>query len=278
MSGTADEKRKWMVQEIETWRRGKMLPESYCDFLLNLYLEDVNDRPKTVIGAAMRRIDAASWRKWMLVFGIFTFICLVVLYFSAFHPALQIGLVGLVTTGFIALGGWRQERFPLQGRMAYGAGMAFLLGTGIGVLQLNGWGDGAGPIVLLSVCAAVWIGCGIALRSTLMHMAGWLAVVSLYALLLHRYAGEPTWPEIQLFWLPASLLFIWCSWFLHVRIKSAGTVLFAVGLLLWFMPELYAAAIAGLDAVTVQAQLVVKVAIAGVAMYRFRKKWMEWVA
>lgn len=276
MPVTDDEKKKLIVKEIESWQRGKLLPEQYCDFLLNLYLDDLTDRPKNAAEAALRKIGQASVKMWLLGFGIFAVICLVVLHFSAFPLALQIALVGLSAAGFVGWGArWRRD-LPLRAYLLIGTGMLLLLGGGIAVLHLHDWESGAGPVLLLMTCAIVWIVCGIALRFGLLHWCGWLAIIVLYAWMLGRRATAPSPLEVQIFWLPASLLFAWLSWFMHVKLRSAGTVLFATALVLWFMPELYAA-LHRLDAVWIQLGLLVKTVLLGFALFKYRKKWMEWV-
>jgi hypothetical protein len=270
------DKRKLIVSEIEAWRRSKLLPEQYCDFLQNLYLDDLDDRPKGAVETAVRIIGQAPRHRWMLVFGIFALICVVVLHFSAFPLALQIGLVGLVTTGFVYLGGrWREER-PGRSLLAMAAGMLFLFGAGAAVLELHGWTVGTGPIVLLAVCAALCIGCGLIVRQALIHGLGWIALIALYARLLFQHVPEPTWAETQLFWIPAALLFMWLSWFTHVRFQSVGIVLFVNGLIVWYMPELESA-LSGLGVNDVQFGLIGKTIAAGWLLYHFRKQWMEWV-
>ncbi|WP_276355970.1 hypothetical protein [Cohnella caldifontis] len=264
------------MNEIEAWRRSKLLPEHYCDFLQNLYLDDLNDRPKGAVETAVRKIGQAPRKRWVLVFGVFALICIVVLHFSAFPLALQIGLAGLCTTGFVLLGGlWREPR-PGRSLLAMAAGMLITFGTGAAILELHGWTDGGGPIVLLAVCAALCIGCGLIVRQALIHGFGWLALIALYARLLFHHVSEPAWAETQLFWIPAALLFIWLSWFAHVRFKSVGIVLFANGLIVWYMPELQSA-LGGIDPAWVQAGLVGKTVLAGWLLYRFRNQWMEWV-
>lgn len=277
MPVSEDEKKKLIVKEIESWQRGKMLPEQYCDFLLNLYLDDLSDRPKNAVGAAVRKIGRASRKQWILAFGIFALICLVVLHFSAFPLALQIGLIGLGTAGFVAAGAkWRSE-LPLRAYLLLGSGMLFLLGGGVAVLHLHGWESGAGPMALLMICAFVWVGCGIAARFGLLHWFGWLAIIALYALTLAKQFPHPSGLEVQVFWLPASLLFAWFSWFMHVKLRSAGTVLFATALVLWFMPELYSA-LNHMDLQWIQIGLLIKTVLLGFLLYKFRKQWMEWVA
>lgn len=277
MAAMDDDKRKSIVNEIESWRRGKLLPEQYCDFLQNLYLDDLNERPSGLMGAAVHKIGQASGKQWMLVFGSFALICAVVLHFSAFPALLQIAITGIVTAAFIGVGGWLRDKQPIRSFLWIGAGMVFLPVAGFAVLALQGWNEGAGPELLLGICALVWIFCGIALQFALMHWFGWMAIVVLYAILLASHVPTPSWLEVQVFWIPASLLFGWLSWFLHVRYKPAGAVFFSAALIVWFMPEVYCSLLK-INPELIQLQLMCKIIIAGVGMFRLRKQWMEWVA
>jgi hypothetical protein len=277
MAALDDEKRKLVVDEIESWRRGKLLPEQYCDFLQNLYLDDLNERPQGLMGNALRKIGQATGKQWLLAFGSFSLICFVVLHFSAFPLALQIGLTVVVTTVFTLIGGRLRSSNPMRGLLSLGTGMVFLFGAGFGILQINGWIEKSGVLWLLGLCAIVWIVCGVALRFAVLHWCGWIAIIVLYALLLSRHVPSPSWLEVQVFWIPAALLFGWLSWFLHVRYKSAGAVLFATALILWFMPEVYSA-LFEINTNWIQLELLVKIVAAGVGMFRLRKQWMEWVA
>jgi hypothetical protein len=104
MAANDEEKRNLIVKEIESWRRSKLLPEQYCDFLQNLYLEDLEDRPRGVTGAVVKKIGQASGKQWFLASGIFALICFVVLHFSVFPLLLQIAIALLVTGGFVYAG------------------------------------------------------------------------------------------------------------------------------------------------------------------------------
>lgn len=272
-----DEKKKLIVKEIESWRRTKLLPEQYCDFLQNLYLDDLANRPKSFAGEAVRKIGQATSKQWLLVFGIFALICLVVFYFSAFPLPLQIGLVAVASAGLTAGGVRWREKLPYRCFLLLGSGMLLMLGGGAAILKLHGWTTGAGPLLLLIVCALSWIVCGVALRFGMMQWCGWMAVVVLYAWLLARQISDPSWIQVQAFWLPAAFLFFWLSWFVSVKIRSTGTVLFATALVLWFMPEVYSA-LYGVDSQWIQIEIVAKIAIAGICLYKWKKQWMEWVA
>lgn len=277
MAYSVEDKRKALVAEIEAWRRNKLLPEHYCDFLINLYLDDVNERPKGLVGNTVKKIGHATGKQWLLAFAIFTLICFVALYFSAFPLALQIGLSGVVTAALIGFAGKLQDRSPRRAMVMASAGSLFLLGTGYAICLLHGWTSDGALIGLLSICSVIWIVSGIALNALLLHGFGWIAAIVVYSLLLAKQVPDPSWFEVQIFWLPAALLFGWLSWFVHERFKPISTVLFGTALLLWFMPEVYSA-LYKIDEQWIQVELIVKIVVAGVSMFRLRKQWMEWVA
>ncbi|MFC5467121.1 hypothetical protein ACFPPD_00190 [Cohnella suwonensis] len=277
MADPNEEKRDMIVKEIESWRRNKLLPEQYCDFLQNIYLDDLNERPLGPIGNAVKKIGQASGKQWLLSFGSFALICVVVLHFSAFHPLLQIGLTVAAAAALTVIGARLRESAPIRAWLSTGAGMAFFAGVGYGIVELNGWRSESGTEWLIGCCAFVWIASGLALKSSILQGGGWLAAISLYALLLSSHVPDPGIAEVQVFWLPASLLFAWLSWYLHVKFKSAGAVLFATALVLWFMPEVYSA-LYGIGEKWIQAEIVAKILVAGLGMFRLRKQWMEWVA
>lgn len=277
MAASDEDKRNLIVKEIESWRRSKLLPEQYCDFLQNIYLDDLNERPKGIMGSTLKKVGQATGKQWLLTFGIFTFICFVVLHFSAFPLALQMSLTVIVTAAFVVIGGRLRKENTTRGLLSIGAGMVFMGCIGFIIVQINGWIDNSGLLWLLGLCALIWISSGLVLRFALLHWLGWAAVIMLYALLLSQHAPTPTWLEVQVFWIPAGLLFGWLSWFFHVRNKSIGAVFFAMGLILWFMPEVYSA-LYSINAEFIQLELLTKIAVAGIGMFRLRKKWMEWVA
>lgn len=155
--------------------------------------------------------------------------------------------------------------------------MAFLLGSGLAIVGLQwGWAS-SGLQWLLGLLAVIWIGGGIRLRLALPQWLGWMSAIALYALLLAEHAPASSVFEVQIFWIPAALLFCWLSWFLHVRLASAGTAMFAASLVLWFMPEIYSA-LYGVRPEWIQIEILIKIFIAGIGMFRLRKQWMEWVA
>lgn len=272
------ERRKTIVKEIEHWQRTKLLPEQYCDFLLNLYVEEGETRtPTTFTGRAAIVVKGASAKQWLLTFGIFSLICFVVLYFNVFHPLLQIALSAAGVCALLFLGHKYRSKSESVGIAIIGAGMLLMLGTGLYMLRLHElqeWGWQAG---LLALCAAVWITFGIGTRIPALHLCGWIASFLVYAWLLANNTESPKWYEVQLYWLPLSFVFGWFSWFVQRWSKGTASVLFLAGALGWFMPELYAALFAD-ETNGLQLALIVKIIAGGFMLFSLRKQWIAWVA
>lgn len=272
------ERRKVIIREIEHWQRSKLLPDQYCDFLLNLYLESGEERePANLSGKAVRAIKLATWKHWFLASGIFSLICFVVLYFSVFHPVLQIAVSVTGVLLLLLLGQRYRAKNESAGLVLIGTGMLLMLGSGLYMLRLHeleSWGWKAG---LLAFCALFWVVFGIAARIPILHLSGWIASFLVYAWLLSNNTNEPEWYEVQLYWLPASFVFCWCSWFFHRWSRPVSAVLFVAGALIWFMPELYAKLFVD-EWLWLQLQLIVKIMAGGVILFSLRKKWIAWVA
>ncbi|QYR20124.1 hypothetical protein KZ483_19995 [Paenibacillus sp. sptzw28] len=272
------ERRKTIVKEIEHWQRSKLLPDQYCAFLLNLYLETDEERAQsTFAGKTVHVLKRASWKQWFLAIGIFSLICFVILYFNVFHPLLQIGLAASGVFGLLLSGQRYRRKNESAGLALVGSGMLLMLGSGLYMLelhQLTAWGWKAG---LLTVCSLFWITFGIGTRIPVLHLCGWMASFLVYAWLLSNYTDSPEWYEIQFYWLPASFVFGWLSWFFHRWSRPVAAVLFVAGGLIWFMPELYSAVFAQEQA-WLQVQLIVKITAGGLLLFALRKQWIAWVA
>ncbi|MBM7565664.1 hypothetical protein GT003_25055 [Paenibacillus sacheonensis] len=272
------ERRKTIIKEIEHWERSKLLPGQYCDFLLNLYLEEGETRgPATFAGRAAIVVKGASAKQWLLTFGIFSLICFVVLYFNVFHPLLQMAVSITGVYLLLLLGHRYRSKNESVGLVLIGAGMLLMLGAGLYILELHDWNEWGWKAGLLSFCALVWVAFGIGARIPLLHLCGWLAFFLVYAWLLSNNTVDPEWYEIQLYWLPLSFVFGWSSWFVQRWTKSSASILFIAGAAAWFMPELYTAMFRG-GAAELQVELIIKIIAGGILLFSLRKQWIAWVA
>ncbi|MHA7962742.1 hypothetical protein ACX93W_01265 [Paenibacillus sp. CAU 1782] len=274
------DRRAIVLKEIQHWSRSKLLPEQYCEFLLNLYSDPETPRqapqPNHAVGKAIAAVQRATGKQWLLTFGTFTLISFVVLYFSSFHPALQIGIVLLGTLAFLWFGHRFRDRSKAMSSMLVSVGALLLLGGGLHILELHeldAWGWKMG---VLGGCALFWIIYGIWRKLPMLHLCGWLSSLVLYGWLLSRLDQVPAWYEVQLYWLPIAILFGWSSWFLHRFSKSVAAVMFVVCALAWFLPELYTQLVVH-DSAWLQLQLIAKIALGGGLLFTLRKQWMVWV-
>lgn len=277
------DRRQIIVREIDHWRRSRLLPDQYCDFLLNLYAdqETVRDTGSQYnsVGKAFGAIQRATGLQWLLTFGTFTLISFVVLYFNGFHPLLQMAVVAGAVTVFLWIGGRQRERNEVLGLTLISTGMLLLLGGGLYMLNLHGLNQWGWKTALLASCSLFWVIYGIAARIHILHLCGWIAAILVYAWVLSQYKPDPNWYEIQIYWLPIAGLFGWSSWFINRWSKPVSAVLFLIGSLVWFMPECYSMMF--IDEVNgalgLQLQLLIKIGIGGVLLFTMRKKWMVWV-
>ncbi|XEC96831.1 hypothetical protein AB6A23_10000 [Paenibacillus tarimensis] len=272
-----EQHRKLIVKEIQHWQRSKLLPEQYCDFLLNLYLDDPTKRPPTgIAGKAAAAIQRSKGRHWFLVFGLASLICFIALYFSLFHPLMQIAVMAAGVLVLLLLGHRLRPRNEAFGLVFVSSGMLTMLGLGLYYLKLHGISHWAWQMLFLAVCAILWIIYGIGARIPLLHLCGWIAAIMVYAMLLSRNTDRPEWYEIQLYWVPAALLFAWGSWFVGRWSKEASAVVMITAALLWFMPEIYNALLI-VEPVGLQMQIILKIAVGGILLYALRKRWIAWV-
>lgn len=282
-----DERKIMIIREIEHWRRSKLLPDQYCDFLLNLYAAPEDEGRNShsggaasaapVIGKAIAAVQNATGKQWFLTFGTFTLISFVVLYFSRFHPALQIAVVLIGAALFLRSGYRLRSRSEAAALTFTSVGMLILLGGGLYMLDLHGIGNWTNRMVIVGGCALFWILYGIRAGIHSIHLCGWIVMLLLYGAVLARFTSTTLWFEVQLFWLPLAILFGWTSWFIHRWSKPVSAVLFVTCALAWFMPELYSAVVLEYT-VWLQLQLLIKIAIGGGLLFALRKQWMVWVA
>lgn len=274
------DRRQIIVKEIDHWRRSKLLPDQYCDFLLNLYADQdaihtIKEQHHTV-GKAIAAVQRATGVQWLLTFGTFTLISFVVLYFNEFHPLLQMAVVVSAVAVFLRIGQRLRVRNEGAGLAVTSTGMLLLLGGGLYMLNVHDIEQWIWKTVLLALSSLFWVIYGIAARIPVLHLCGWLAAILVYAWLLSQFMVDSKWYEIQLYWLPLACLFGWNSWFVHRWSKPVSAVLFLTCALVWFMPELYAMMIAD-EAMWLQLQLLIKIALGGGLLFSMRKKWMVWV-
>jgi len=276
------ERRTIIVREIEHWRRSKLLPDHYCDFLLNLYADPVvapktaEEQPRHIVGKAIMAVSKATGKQWFFTIGLFTLISFIVLYFSVFHPIMQISIILLGTIVLLWYGEKIRKSNAPTGFIIIFLGHLLLLYGGLFIISEYELTEWYWNFSLIIGCAIFWIIYGMKSQLSLLHLCGWLSFLSAYAMLLHHLTSGQEWYEIQLYWLPLSLLYFWISWFIHRWFKSVSAILFVVGIITWFMPEMFQYVFLG-DLAYFQLQMICKVVVGSLLLFVFRKQWMVWV-
>ncbi|MCT8139695.1 hypothetical protein H1D32_19455 [Anaerobacillus sp. CMMVII] len=85
------ERKKIIIDEIKHWKKTRLLPEQYCNFLLTLYTEG-EETGNLVVPKENR--SKRLFQLIMMTFGLVIFgLTFLVIYFTDFSPFLQTGLV-----------------------------------------------------------------------------------------------------------------------------------------------------------------------------------------
>jgi hypothetical protein len=273
------EKKAIIVKEIEQWRRSKLLPEHYCDFLLNLYAAEAPDKSHSWLGQSSSLLRNSSWKGWLVACAAICLILLIGLNFTSFGISLQIGIAVLTLLICYGFAFRMRAAHPLLPNVLVGFGSLFLLVIGIYLMKLNDISEPAIYAGYVAGTSAVWLLTGLTGRLPVFHFSGWMGLIGSYAWLLHRKLGELAWLPLQLSWLPLCVLFVWAGWLFHQRSKQVGGVMFLAGCIIWFVPELYGYVVpVQIPHELLQVSLLGKIALGIALLFSLRKKWTEWVA
>ncbi|WNQ13474.1 hypothetical protein MJA45_10775 [Paenibacillus aurantius] len=271
------DKKQTIVEEIERWRRSRLLPEQYCDFLLNLYREEDSGQPRSMREAAQAGIRQSRGRHWLLIFGSIGLFCLIGFHFNSFPPALQMAVLAVLVLILYTAGFRYRDRKPLLSSLLLGGGAVSLLAGGVYFLQKAHAPDWA-VIAFLAACSFLWMLTGLLAGRGLFHFCGWVGLALLYGWFLEKSFPDLDMAGLEMSWLPVCLVLAWLGWLFHFRSKEIGSVLLLVGFLLWFMPEAHGLAATEVPKDWLQLAFFAKLVLAGIGLFALRKKWTEWVA
>ncbi|WP_042197546.1 hypothetical protein [Paenibacillus camerounensis] len=270
------EKRETIIKEIQYWRRSKLLPEQYCDFLSNLYNDE--DKIKDSNPVSLQNLQQGSIKIWLFGFGIISLIFMISLYFSVFPWPLQLATalcVLVVCYGYSAIYRDRNQSISL---LLAGVGSILTLGFGLWLIALHNLDPDFWRPLLIAVCGLLWSALGFMLRIGLLHYCG----IAFWALLYAGFSGqmrpEASMLELELLWLPLCVIMVWLSWLLYHKVSGVSGVYLGVGVSLWLMPEVDALWLRDGFPDWVSLLLIVKIAVGLALLFIFRKKWITWVA
>ncbi|BFH67716.1 hypothetical protein J27TS7_18690 [Paenibacillus dendritiformis] len=279
------QQRQWMAQEIARWRKNRLLPAAYCNFLAQLYdvpLEPQEEGANETVRSWADRIASMRTTTWMVVFIIFVLFCLIGFHFTAFAAPMQISVIAAPALLLAALA-WSARKTSLRrSRWRALAACLWLSGGGWLVLKVQGWTAWWVPAaVWLVVSALLWLLCGMLARSGLMQGAGWLHAAAAYGGILRIVMPDLTLAESQWLWLPESALFVWMAWAVHRLSPKAAAGLLIASAGLWFMPEAVWTAARPWSQLAADQELLSfllgKWIILWCSAFYFRKQWVKWI-
>ncbi|MBA9085193.1 hypothetical protein FHR92_001657 [Fontibacillus solani] len=270
------DKREVILAEINHWRKGRLLPEQYCDFLENLYHDEEIKSSRSIFSLGL--IQQGNLKSWFLGFGIISFFFFIVFYFSLFPWPLQITITLLLSALGYLFSAIHRHRHELLSLALAGAGSLILLGLGSLMIALQGWEGETATSILISVCGIVWFTVGVFMRFNILLYCGLAFGMLLYAFFFGWIHPESLWGMLQLLWLPLSIIFFWLTWLCHYRIKRLTRVMFAASLTLWFMPEMDGLLLRQQSAQGMEIIILAKIVVAFVLLYSLRKKWVVWIS
>lgn len=269
------DKRDVIVTEIDHWRRGRLLPEHYCDFLENLYRDDEHKSSRSFI--SLGSLKQGNMKLWFLSFGIISFFFFIVFYFSLFSWPLQMAITLLLTALCYMFSGLHRQQKQLFSFSLAGLGSLILLGLGSLMITLQGWQGMWSATILIAVCGLVWFAVGVLIDFKILHFCGLACGILLYAFLFGRVHPDASTMLLQLLWLPLSVIFFWITWLCHHRIQRFTRVMFAMSLTLWFMPEVDGLLLRQIPIQGMEIVILLKIVVAFVLLYSLRKKWVVWI-
>ncbi|ADH99848.1 hypothetical protein [Salisediminibacterium selenitireducens] len=169
-----NERQKIIVNEIQKWRDSKLLPETYCDFLMSLYTEgNAPDEP-------IERALMPAFKKMVATIGaiiLLLFLLILFLYFTQIPPGFQIGILAfvMVISAFAAFYYQSRDRMYTHVYIILAAFMSFILTVvGVDLFFDNSRAILGGSIVVL---CTLWIAGGWRLKLPYLWISGISGVV-----------------------------------------------------------------------------------------------------
>ncbi|MEW9701622.1 hypothetical protein [Paenibacillus sp. SI8] len=272
------EKRKIIVKEIEHWRRSRLLPEHYCDFLMNLYVDEGMEKTKSVMGVSASSVVNINWKIWIIALAVITALALSALNFNSFGMPMQIGISTLFVVICYFFGYKQKSKAPVISYLIYGLASSSLLFIGMYLMHSYDVSSSYVYVGYIAFCSLVWLINGLTGRMAIFQFCGWIGLVAVYGWMLLQKLEYPGWFSLEISWIPVSIVLIWIAWLVHHTNKQAAGILLVVGGLVWFAPEAVTFLVdVDMSSRVIQLSFTGKLVSAGIALFLLRKKWVEWV-
>jgi hypothetical protein len=271
------DKRAVIIREIQYWKRSKLLPEQYCDFLLNLYSSGEREASAARDHSAMAAMRDSNVLLWIAALGIIAMLTIVALNFNVFPFPLQITASMLFVIALIVFGIRIVRRNIAIAYLSLGAGCLLMLLAGEWMLITHGYGQSGWAIGYLALCCMLWTFIGSYLRLAFLCFSGLTGILFVYAWLQTVWLEPLYGVWLQLAWLLAAVLFIALARQAGQRLRPLGRVWFIEGCIAWLAPEIMEAIFGSELSLGLQVVLISKIIVAGLLLLIYRKRWIEWV-
>ncbi|WP_096188370.1 hypothetical protein [Evansella halocellulosilytica] len=181
-----DERKKMIVNEIKYWRENNLLPDTYCDFLLQLYTEghegvqDTKEKKRATF-LIIDYLRPLTYSLFMLVMIALTFL---VIYFTQFSNTLQIVVLSFVFV--IAFVGsiyfhWK-DMLIVHVYVISATFLSFIL-----LLQIVQLVAPEQPLFLgftIAALCSIWVYCGWRWKYQYLYIAGGTGILLFFSFLL----------------------------------------------------------------------------------------------
>jgi hypothetical protein len=272
------EHRQIIIREIEKWRKSKLLPEQYCDFLLNLYRNE--DEHAGFARQGSKRIYVQI-RPLLALIGIsgllLTIYVLVSFYFSVLSQQMQLGLTCIWIITLYTAGFFMHKRRQLISSLVFGAGSLLILLSGPDLIQLLGIASPYAIFGYILVVSLIWVALGLLFRISFLQLCGWAGLLLVYGWWLETSFEPLSLWQAQILWLVVTLLFAGCGWRFHRRFPSWSRILLLIALITVFVPEVHLILNGFFGGGQFFMWFLGKALVLAVSLWLSRKRWMEWM-
>lgn len=269
-----DQKKKIIVQEILYWRKNKLLPDHYCQFLLNLYHEG-NTSETVEIEKIKKKSSMKMGLISMLISIILVSLIFVVYYFRDFHFYLQGILVSGATIMLYALTSWlyykKSDYFHLTLGISSLSALFTMLWIGIGLQQ-----DSFVLFLYLIAVLILWILSGFYFEADYLIMISAAGLLLAYGWYIHPQivAKESMWFQHGV-WYPLATTSIMIGFYLLKRKNLRGRIFFFTGIVAFFASELHSFFIEEVDLFHQLLFFIVHMIVVIVILLFTRKLWLK---
>ncbi len=185
----SDKRREIIIAEIHYWKKSKLLPAHYCDYLLTLYTGGVEEEKVENISekdSLYNRTKTKAWNR-ILLLAIVGVIITLTMFFSTKHPGITLLASTLFTLLLFSLAWLKKPSKAYDARPAYYTlGALMLLFTTLHLWEAFFGDTMAILIAILMTNCLVWLVIGRRKRLTYFTISGFVGLIFVVLFVLFR--------------------------------------------------------------------------------------------